>query len=310
MLAAVRSFFEKNGALEVDCPALSKAAPIDAHIDVMQVCMPRGEIGYLHTSPEYGMKRLLSEGIGDIYQLSRVFREGEWGALHNPEFTMIEWYRLGFNFEDLIEETITVIQLFFASSSFAIGSENLGCTSYTYREVLQKFTGIDYLTISQQELAQKTLALIPHLPADCVMWDRDTLLNSLMSFIVEPHLGKEGLCIVKYFPATQAALSQITTRGDERVAERFEVYYQGIELANGYHELTCPIEQRKRFNASNLARRQMGKQELPLDENFINALEKGLPDCCGVAVGFDRLMMLRHHTTTLADILPFSWLNS
>ncbi len=300
MLSCVRSFFKERNVLEVDCPALSQAAPIDAHIDVMHIAMGK-ETGYLHTSPEYGMKRLLSEGIGDIYQLSHVFRREECGRLHNPEFMMAEWYRVGFSFDALIDETIDFIRLFIRDPLIR---------TYTYREALKKYTGIDYVTITRKELGAKTLALIPHLPSAALEWNKDTLLNCLMSFVVEPQLSEDEFSIIKYFPASQAALSQTTAIDQERVAKRFEIYYKGIELANGYHELTCPLEQRRRFIASNECRLNSGKEALPIDENLIKALERGLPDCCGVAVGFDRLMLLRHNKDHLEEILPFSWPNA
>jgi lysyl-tRNA synthetase class 2 len=297
MLSSARAFFKQRNVLEVDCPALSQAAPIDAHIDVMQITMGK-EIGYLHTSPEYGMKRLLSEGIGDIYQLSHVFRQEEYGRLHNPEFMMVEWYRVGFSFDALIEETLDFIRLFLKKPAVK---------TYTYREVLKEHTGIDYLTTSQKELSLKARQLIHHLPEEALQWNKDTLLNCLMSFVVEPHLSEEEFSVIKYFPSSQAALSKIKMLGEEPVAERFEIYYKGIELANGYHELTCPLEQRRRFIASNEHRLSLGKNALPIDDNLIQALEQGLPDCCGVAVGFDRLMLLRHNKDHIEEILPFSW---
>lgn len=298
MHAEVRAFFAARSVLEVDCPALSHAAPVDIHIDVMTVSVKEGEKGYLHTSPEYGMKRLLSEGIGDIYQLSHVFRQGEWGALHNPEFSMLEWYRIGFSFQKMIEETLELILLFLPGLPIA---------TYTYRDALKKFASIDYLTATAQELAAYALKLAPHLPGDAKNWDRDTLLNSLMSFVVEPQLGKEELCVIEYFPASQAALSKTGQLGEEEIAERFEVYYKGIELANGYHELTDPMEQRVRFEKANATRISLGKEALPIDEQLLEALRLGIPDCCGVAVGFDRLLFLRHQCTTLAEVLPFAW---
>lgn len=300
-LEQVRTFFKQRNILEVDCPALSLAAPIDPHIDVMHIPLQTGELAYLHTSPEYGMKRLLAEGIGDIYQMTHVFRDGEWGALHNPEFTMIEWYRVGAPFETLIEETLHLIQLFLPT---------LPTTTLSYREALKQHTQIDYVTTSHEALVEATRTLIPHLPADLDTWDRDTLLNSLMSFVVEPHLGQGELTIIKDFPSSQAALAQTKILTDEEVAERFEVYARGIELANGYHELICPKEQRRRLESNNGIRAKMGKPPLPLDENLIAALEQGLPDCCGVAVGFDRLMLLRHNGATLSEILPFAWPHS
>jgi lysyl-tRNA synthetase class 2 len=298
MYAQVRAFFAARSVLEVDCPALSSAAPIDTHIDVMSVSVKEGEKGYLHTSPEYGMKRLLAQGVGDIYQLSHVFRQGEWGTLHNPEFTMLEWYRTGFTFQELIAETLELIHLFLP---------DLPTTAYSYREALKTFAGIDYLTASRQELAALVQELVPHLPKDVESWDPDTLLTSLMSFVVEPQLGKEELCVIQHFPASQAALSKITSLGEEEIAERFEVYHKGIELANGYHELTDPIEQRQRFEKANFNRTLLGKEMLPIDERLLQALEIGIPDCCGVAVGFDRLLLLRHQCASLAEVLPFPW---
>ncbi len=302
MLSCVRAFFQARDVLEVDCPALSRAAPIDTHIDVMHVSVQEAETGYLHTSPEYGMKRLLAEGIGDIYQMSHVFRQGECGALHNPEFTMIEWYRTGFTFDALIQETVDLVLLFLPE---------LPTSTLSYREALELHTGIDYVCASRSELVEAARFLAPHLPLEANEWDRDTLLNSLMSFVVEPHLGQAELTIIKHFPASQSALAKTVWLGDsEEVAARFEIYYRGIELANGYHELTCPVEQRRRLEAASASRAALGKSYLPLDENLIRALEAGLPDCCGVAVGFDRLMLLRHGKDTLSDILPFSWTGS
>lgn len=290
MLSEVRAFFEKRHILEVDCPALSLAAPIDLHIDVMTVDTG-GPTGFLHTSPEYGMKRLLSLGIGDIYQLSHVFRAAEIGPLHNPEFMMIEWYRLGFSFEQMIAETLDCIHLFLG---------HLSVKSMRYKELLQQFLGVDYTTISPQELfaigCEKGLGL----PEEAHTWDTDTLLQALIGFVVEPQLGHDHLFVLTHFPSSQAALSQI--RDDE--ALRFEVYHKGIELANGYHELTDAKEQRRRLVESNQKRVAAGKVELPLDEHFLEALETGLPDCCGVAVGFDRLLQLKLKASTVQSVLP------
>lgn len=295
MFSHVRSFFSPKNVLEVDCPALGKAAPVDTHIDVMTVNLKGGETGYLHTSPEYGMKRLLAEQIGDIYQMSHVFRDGESGPVHNPEFMMVEWYRLHIPFSDFIEETLDFIRLFLT---------DLPSDAISYRDALKKYAKIDYLHASDEELLQCARAHSLELPRDANTWDRDTLLQLLMSFLVEPHLGQGILSVLLDYPASQAALSQTKWKGDEHVAERFEIYCKGIELANGYHELTDPVEQRRRLQKANAERHQLGKETLPIDEDFINALEKGLPDCCGVAVGFDRLMLLRHNRKDLQEILP------
>jgi len=301
MLSKARSFFYDRGVLEVDCPALSPSAPIDTHIDVMPVLLKEGQTGYLHTSPEYGMKRLLAEGIGDIYQISHVFRAGEIGPLHNPEFTMAEWYRLGFTFEEMIEETLDFIRLFLGE---------LPAHTMTYRQTFSHYLEIDSHAASTEELLACAKKHALDLASKETAWDKDTLLQLLLSFLIEPKLGSDGLFVLSYFPSSQAALAKTTLCDGERVACRFEIYYRGIELANGYHELTDPVEQRKRLEAANRARCLAGKKLLPIDERFLEALEKGLPDCCGVAVGFDRLMQMRHQLTELKEVIPFSWDNN
>jgi lysyl-tRNA synthetase class 2 len=299
MLKKARVFFHDRNVMEVDCPALSHAAPIDLHIDVMKVCFKNNQFGYLHTSPEYGMKRLLAADIGDIYQISHVFREAEIGPLHNPEFTIAEWYRIGFSFEQMIEETLNFIQLFLGD----IPSQRM-----TYRQTLQHYLKIDSATATCAELLTCAEKNSIDLPKEAKSWDKDTLLQLLVSFLIEPQLGKDHLFVLSHFPASQAALSktQVLSSG-EAVACRFEVYYQGIELANGYHELTDALEQRRRLENSNLSRLKAGKDALKIDENFLEALHLGLPDCCGVAVGFDRLMQLKHGQKDLKNILPFTW---
>jgi elongation factor P--(R)-beta-lysine ligase len=294
MLAKVRHFFDTRGFFEVDCPALSPYSPLDLHIDVMTVLLKDGKRGYLHTSPEYGMKRLLSQGSGDIYQLSHVFRDGDEGRLHNPEFTMVEWYRENFSFEAFLKESVDFLYLFLGPLPIQL---------FTYREALRTFAQIDYVSASLPLLLE-TLHHNEISLSEETEWDRDSLLNLFMNFCVEPHLGDNQLTIITDFPASQAALSKTYWKEEEEVAERFEIYYQGIELANGYHELTDPQEQRKRFLKTNQQRQERGKSPLPIDELFLQALEKGLPDCYGIAVGFDRLMMLRHQVDTLTAILP------
>ncbi len=297
MLAKTRAFFEKRGVLEVDCPVLHKTADIAAHIDLITALYNQKETCYLSPSPEYGMKKLLSEGSGDIYQLSHVFRDGESSRKHNPEFTLIEWYRIGMSFEELIAETMELIELFLGK---------LPRTLIPYRQAFIQYAGIDYLKMSPQDLLdymkKNKIETYPGIEKE----DKDALLNLIISTI-EPQLGTEGLCALVHYPATQAALSKTRDLGEEKVAERFEIYYKGLELCNGYNELTNPIEQKERILEANLQRVKNGKQALPIDEAFLAALEKGVPACCGVAVGFDRLMMLRHQTDEIGDVLPFVW---
>jgi lysyl-tRNA synthetase class 2 len=268
MLARCRHFFAQRKVLEVDVPILSRASSVDVHIDPVQVVCC-GNPAYLHTSPEYGMKRLLAEGIGDIYQISHVFRDHEAGKLHTPEFMMAEWYRIGFTFQQIIDETLDFIRLFLEN-----GPERV--EQFSYYEAFMHYVG--------------------RFPES--LEERDELL----AFEIEPHLGKEIFSVIKGFPPEQAALSRIDTNG---MAERFEVYYQGIELANGYHELIDAQEQHERLINANKKRMLLGKHPLPIDQDFLEALAHGIPDCCGVAVGFDRLMMLRNHVEDIREASCF-----
>ncbi len=268
LLAAARAFFAKRGVLEVDVPILSRSASVDVHIDLVNVVCC-GKPAFLHSSPEYGMKRLLAEGSGDIYQISHVFRDGEQGERHTVEFTMAEWYRIAFSFQQMMDETLEFIRLFL---------DDLPPIheTFSYRELFMHYTG-SYPSNAEER-------------------------DAVYAFEVEPHLGKGVLTVVNGFPSEQAALAGI---GPDGLAERFEVYYQGTELANGYHELTDPYEQRRRLIEANEERKKLGKQVLPLDEELVQALAHGIPDCCGVAVGFDRLMMLRHQVEEIREISSF-----
>jgi len=298
-LREIRQFFLARDVLEVDCPALGPASSIDRHIDVMRVEIGENKWAYLHTSPEYKMKQLLAAGIGDCYQLGPVYRLEESGRLHNPEFTMLEWYRVGLPFLTFIEETLNLIRLL-----LVLGP--LPTSFITYRAAILHYAGIDYVHATTHDLIACAHRLGHH-SSDAEDWDKETLLQFLFSAAVEPHLGQNDLLVLHDYPASQAALACTKQSGDETVAERFEIYYRGIELANGYHELTDAAEQRKRLYAESQARIAMGKPPLIIDENFLRALEDGLPPCCGVAVGFDRLLMLRLNKTSLSAVLPFPW---
>ena len=295
LFSKVRSFFSKKGVLEVDTPVLSHTAPIDEHIEIISCSLGNEKTGYLHSSPEYAMKRLLASGIGDIYQMSHVFRKEEEGALHNPEFTMVEWYRLHTNFPLFIEETIEFIALFL---------QELPVEYLSYKEAFKKFTGLDYRTASVETLlntAQKE-GLSP--PQDL---SYEEALHFLMGFIIEPKLGRDGLSVLMDYPSSQAALAKVEKVDGELVARRFEVYYKGIELANGYLELTDPVKQRERLLDSLDKRKQSNKPTLPIDEHFLQALEEGIPPCCGVAVGFDRLLLLKIEGDSLKEVLPMTF---
>lgn len=297
MLAKARQFFAERNILEVDCPIMSTMASVDVHIDLIRAYGVSSNTHYLHPSPEYGMKRLLVEGIGDIYQLAHVFRDNEYSMRHNPEFTMAEWYRIKISFTKMIEETIEFIRLFVGDVPY---------TKLSYRDAFKRYAGIDYVNATEEELLDylEERGIDPY--QNIEEEGKDALLNIILGVVIQPELGKNDLCVLQFFPATQAMLAQTRLRGKEKVAERFEVFHKGIELSNGYHELRNSVEQFERLSATNNIRERLGKETLPIDEAFIKALEKGLPDCCGVSIGFDRLMMLRHNVADIADVIPLS----
>lgn len=298
LLAQTRRFFAERGVLEVETPLLSAAAVPDLHLASLP-CRPAvGGLRWLQTSPEYAMKRLLAAGAGPIYQITRAFRDGEAGRLHNPEFTILEWYRPGFDHHRLMDEMDALLGVL-------LGSEP--AHRRTYAEVFEQAVGLDPHRSGTAELAARARELsLDQVPG----LDRDGWLQLLMAERVEPGLGRGGRPAFLYdFPASQAALARL--RRDDpsgpQVAERFEVYVEGIELANGFHELTDPAEQWRRFEADLERRRVAGLPAVPLDERFLAALEAGLPPCAGVALGFDRLVMLAAGAASLAEVLAFPW---
>ncbi|MBJ7449776.1 MAG: EF-P lysine aminoacylase GenX [Parachlamydiales bacterium] len=301
MLHAARSFFFQRNIMEVDCPAITNQASVDAHIDLFEVHARDGHIRYLHSSPEYIMKRLLSEGINDIYHLGHVYRDDEVGERHNPEFMMAEWYRRNFTYEQMIEETLDFCRLFLKENQ---------SIHMTYRQALQSYAAIDYVTASKEDLLnvlkKHNISLYEGLENE----DRDAHLNLILGTIVEPNFNNIPLLVLKDYPSTQAALARTEIIDDEVVAKRFEIYSFGLELANGYYELTQATEQKERFIEANKQRLQLGKKPLPIDDSLIQALSKGIGDCCGVAVGFDRLLMLKLQTKSIKDVLPFDWIEA
>jgi lysyl-tRNA synthetase class 2 len=297
MLGVTREFFKRRGILEVETPILSAAAVSDPQIESLATQIaglpgPR----YLCPSPEYAMKRLLASGSGDIYQICKVFRDAERGRWHNPEFTMIEWYRLGFDDAALMDEVEALIGELLAPMRRLEAAERL-----SYSAALQRHAGVDALRSSEAELHE---AAIRHGISCEAELDRDAKLDLLMGLVVGPRLGRERPCFICDYPASQAALARLRP-GDPRVAARFELYLDGLELANGFHELVQPKEQRARFTRDLAVRRERGRRQPPLDENLLAALENGMPDCAGVALGFDRLVAIALGANRLADAMSF-----
>ena len=298
LLEEVRAFFRQRGVLEVTTPVLGSAGGTDPAIEPFQTRYrgPGADDGltlFLQTSPEFHMKRLLAAGSGDIYQVMPVFRQGELGPRHNPEFTLLEWYRLGFDHHRLMEEVCELV-------NHCLGEER-DLEKRTYRGLFQERFGWDPLSVTPETL-QATAAA--HGLEVNGLENRDQWLDLLMSMVIEPELGREKLTFVHDYPASQASLARLNPR-DPRLACRFELYVEGVELANGFHELSDPVEQLARFEADNLERQRKGQQVLPVDHRFIAALEQGLPDCSGVALGLDRLLMLSTGVSSLSEVLSF-----
>ena len=294
-LALARSFFTKRGLVEVDPIALGSSASIDVNIDLFASPSAIHGQRFLFSSPEYPMKRLLSEGSGDIFYLGHVWRHEEAGQRHSPEFMMAEWYRLGMTFQQIMEETAQFAELF-------IGKRPRKLLSY--REAFQKHARIDPFTASHEHLVEACQSFEGY-PIQTS--SKDELLNLLLAMKVEPGFDPKEITVLYHYPASQAALARHVSVDGFSVAERFELYCQGLELANGYHELADGTEQRARFVADNAERSRIGKEPYPLDEYFLKALNKGLPDCCGVAVGVDRLLMIREQAARIADVMPIGW---
>ncbi|RJQ45494.1 MAG: EF-P lysine aminoacylase GenX [Gammaproteobacteria bacterium] len=303
ILTQIRAFFAARGVLEVDTPLLGAHTVCDPHLDSLSTRYtgpgaPHGATLYLQTSPEFAMKRLLASGAGPIYQICKAFRDGEAGRLHNPEFTLVEWYRPGFDHRRLMDEVDELVSMLLSDHVSLAPSERL-----SYQQAFLRHAGVDPHRAALDDLQA---ALRAH-GAVCELAGRDALLDALLTHCVEPHLGQGRLCFIHGYPASQAALARLSAvpGEDYLVAERFELYLNGIELANGFHELGDAAEQRQRFSAHNAARRHGGKPELPADERLLAALVHGLPDCAGVAVGFDRLLMLACGAPHLASALTF-----
>lgn len=323
LLAVVRGFFSARGVLEVETPHLSAATVTDPHLHTLATTLGASSREerrtlYLQTSPEYAMKRLLAAGSGPIYQLARAFRDGEAGRRHNPEFTLLEWYRPGFDHHRLMDEVEELVRTVLAPVSGEPpggppGGLPAPAERLTYREAFRRHAGVDPFSDPPDRLAAAARTAATG-PVPDLGDDRDAWLDLLMVSAVEPGLGRapDGpgprAVFLHDFPASQAALARIRAPGPDggpAVAERFELFVDGIELANGFHELTDPVEQRRRFEGDLAVRRERGLPEPPIDERLLAALEAGLPPSAGVALGFDRLVMLATGARSIHQVLAF-----
>jgi len=291
LLARIRDFFRQAGVLEVETPASSRCGVTDPAIESFTTRFTgpgaaQGETRYLHTSPEFPMKRLLAAGSGSIYQLCRVFRNGERGRRHNPEFTLLEWYRPGFDHHELMDEVARLIQ--------ALAPRPLGDERLSYAEAFQRHLQLDPHRASAASLRECAIAQGIAGAEALALESRD----------VEPRLGEGGMTFLYDYPASQAALARVRP-GDPPLAERFELYLGGVEIANGFHELTDAREQRRRFLGDNRRREALGLPTVPPDEPLLAALEAGLPPTSGVALGVDRLLMFLTGSADIREVLAF-----
>ncbi len=297
LLSRLRQFFAQRDVLEVETPLVCSSGITDPAIEPLIVS--QGEAidtpRFLQTSPEFAMKRLLCAFGEPIYQISRVFRDGEVGPRHNPEFTLLEWYRPGFDHHRLMAEVAELL-------CFCLGDRPV--QKFSYRELFRQRLQVDPFTASVADLESIARA---HVDAGTMSGDRDLWLDLLMSHVLEPQLGVGAICLLYDYPASQAALSRIVPAGDALVGQRFEVYVEGVELANGYCELKDATEQRQRFERDNALRVARRQSERPLDEYLLAALAQGLPDCSGVALGVDRLLMLATGVNDIRQVLAFDW---
>lgn len=287
----IRTFFNTRGCLEVDTPLLMPTTSTDINIASISVA-GNNRVQYLQTSPEYAMKRLLAAGSGSIFQICHAFRQGEAGRLHNPEFSLLEWYRCGYDYHTLMDEIeLLVTTLSLSRCSF----RRIG-----YRELFRQSLQLDIEAASLEELREQCSQRVPG--TDASGFDSDQCLDLLLAMAIAP--GLQGYLFVYDYPISQAALARANPN-DSSVAERFELFHNGIELANGFSELTDAGQQRARFEQDNQARRERGLPQLEIDERLLAALESGIEDCAGVALGLDRLLMILLDLDSIDQVLTF-----
>ncbi|MFT5481975.1 MAG: lysyl-tRNA synthetase class 2 [Halieaceae bacterium] len=292
----MREFFAQRGVLEVETPLLSASTVTDPHIEALALPEEDGPIRYLQTSPEYAMKRLLASGTGPIFQICKAFRAGEKGGRHNPEFTMLEWYREGLDHHALMVEVEDLVRSYL---------DREPAVRLSYSDLFEEALGINPHQLSDRALSELALSRIDT-SFRCA--DRGVWLNLLMTELVEPTLVERGLVFVYDYPAEQAALARLGKDfAGNTVAHRFELYVDGVELANGYYELGDYEELNRRFEQDNLDRSALGRPSRPVDDRLLAAMMHGLPSCSGVALGVDRLLMLERDATSISEVLAFDW---
>lgn len=302
LLAFIRQFFAQREVLEVETPLLCHTTGTDPLLDFFATdyrFLPQPQTLFLQTSPEFAMKRLLAAGSGSIYQICKAFRNGESGRFHNPEFTMLEWYRVGFDLQQLMDEVGELISTILEPRFPEKSVEKI-----SYAEVFAQKIGLNPLVFSLSTYQSYAQAQGFPEAADLCADDHALWLDFLFSFIIQPELGRDGVCLVYGYPALLSSLARVNPE-NPMLTDRFEVFVQGIELGNGFFELADSREQERRFDQELLERKAKGLPEVKKDQYLLAALAAGLPDCSGVAVGLDRLLMLLDESSAIDEILAF-----
>ena len=297
MLKRIRAFFDARDVLEVETPIIASSGSTDLHIDSLQTVF-RGQTHYMNTSPEYSMKRLLADCDEPIYQICKVFRDDELGPNHNPEFSMLEWYRPGFDMYQLMDEIKELL-------SCVLAKESIGVDRLSYRQAFEKFAGFDPHVASAEDCLSCAMRYGIEQPVG-LDDDKDEWLDWLLTQRVMPSLEPGQFTFIYDYPESQCALARIhIDQEGMQVASRFELFYGEVELANGFHELQSDTEQRQRFERENQRRLSVGKPAVKIDEYLLGALSYGLPDCSGVALGIDRLLMAICNKKSIDEVLSF-----
>ena len=297
MLQRIRAFFVEGNVLEVETPVLSPAAITDPQLESFTTRYQQTDY-YLQTSPEFYMKRLLAAGSGDIYQLARVFRMDESGRYHNPEFSLLEWYRIGFDHFQLMDEVESLLK-------FILQRESIEIQRISYQQAFINHLQLDPLTAGVNELKNCAEENNIEVPQGLDVNDKDMWLDWFMVESIAPAFDKNSFTFLYDYPASQAALARLDKK-DKRVAHRFELFLGDLELGNGFYELTDASEQRSRFEKENQIRQQRGQKIMPIDHKLLGALASGMPDCSGVALGLDRLLMLQTNAQNISDVIGFA----
>jgi lysyl-tRNA synthetase class 2 len=325
MLKNIRAFFDGRGVIEVETPLLSQYATTDPHLDSLSTRF-QGQRYFLNTSPEYAMKRLLAEWGQSIYQIGKAFRDDELGVNHNPEFTLLEWYRPGFDMAQLMDELAELVDCLCSTSDHFLPGElseggrsgdsksikNISFERLSYRQAFEDATGLNPHQVTSKQCHQAAMAGNVEIPQGLTEDDEvSEWLDWLLTQLVLPAFDKQCFTFLYDYPAQQCALAKIEINAQsESVAKRFELFYGEVELANGFYELTDASEQLLRFQQENRRREQVGKEPMAIDENLIAALQSGLPVCSGVALGLDRLLMVLVGATHIDQVVSFSWGNN